>query len=181
LEAWLERAEIQGVLGDGAEWDLEHCRSTHFPGAIQIVRISITPANLMELAPKLYPNQEVQAEAHGSWSRTQNWMTARLRSWLRGLRSIESPDVELAEQIRTEANYFEKNAQSHAVSPSFARPTPVCRLRSNPRPAVEPLLVRVPNSPECSGTVRGAMPSSPSAAAASAAASRTTGRPGALD
>jgi len=121
LEAWKRgwsRAETKVVLGDGAEW-IWNIADQHFPGAIQIVDLYHARQHLWELARKLYPNQEVKQKR---WVMVQKHKLddGKIEKLVRGLRSIESPDVELAEQIRTEANYFEKNAHRMRY-PEFRR------------------------------------------------------------
>ena len=121
LEAWKRgwsRAETKVVLGDGAEW-IWNIADQHFPGAIQIVDLYHARQHLWELARKLYPNQEVKQKR---WVMVQKHKLdgGKIEKLVRGLRSIESPNVELVEEIRTEANYFEKNAHRMRY-PEFRR------------------------------------------------------------
>ena len=121
LEAWKRgwsRAEKKVVLGDGAEW-IWNIADQHFPGAIQIVDLYHARQHLWELARNLYPNQEVKQKR---WVMAQKHKLdeGKIENLVRSLRSIESPNVELAEQIRTEANYFEKNAERMRY-PEFRR------------------------------------------------------------
>jgi Uncharacterised protein family (UPF0236) len=111
LEAWnrgWSRAGKKVVIGDGAEW-IWNLAQQHFPGAIQIVDQFHARQHLWELARKLHPNDE------GSQKR---WMEVHQDLLDRGkpkkltvaLRSIETDNPELATKIRTEADYFHKNA-----------------------------------------------------------------------
>jgi hypothetical protein len=113
LEAWKRgwsRAEKKVVIGDGAEW-IWNIANQHFPGAIQIVDLYHARQHLWDLARKLYPNQQAEQ---------QRWMLIHKDAWLdqgrleelvASLRSIDSANPELAEKIRIEADYFEKNTE----------------------------------------------------------------------
>jgi hypothetical protein len=111
LEAWKRgwsRAEKKVVIGDGAEW-IWNIAQQHFPGAIQIVDLYHARQHLWGLARKLDPNDEAQQKR---WIMIyQNLLDeGKIEKLVSSLRSIKSPHVELAEKIRTEADYFEKNA-----------------------------------------------------------------------
>lgn len=113
LEAWKRgwsRARKRVVIGDGAEWiwNLAH---QHFPGAIEIVDLFHARQHLWDLARKLHPADEKQRHA---------WIGAHQKRWLdkgkieklvAALRAIQTADAELAEKLRTEAEYFERNAE----------------------------------------------------------------------
>ena len=112
LEAWdrgWSRAEKKVVIGDGAEW-IWNIADQHFSGAIQIVDLYHARQHLWELARKLYPNQEAEQK---------RWMTihqdlldeGKIEDLVAALRSVDSSNPELLEKIRTEAAYFEKNAE----------------------------------------------------------------------
>jgi Uncharacterised protein family (UPF0236) len=113
LEAWnrgWSRAKKKVVISDGAEW-IRNLTELYFPGAIHIVDLYHARQHLWELARKLYPNDEVNQKA---------WMKVHQRRWLdkgkieklvAALRAIESVNAEVAEKIRTEADYFERNAE----------------------------------------------------------------------
>jgi hypothetical protein len=112
LEAWKRgwgRAKNKVVLGDGAEWiwNLAH---QYFPGAIEIVDLYHARQHLWELARKLYPNDEVQQKR---WIMVQQNRLDKgnIQKLVLALRSIETTDPEVAEKLRTEANYFERNAE----------------------------------------------------------------------
>jgi hypothetical protein len=112
LEAWKRgwsRAKKKVVLGDGAEWiwNLAH---QHFPGAIQIVDLYHARQHLWELVRKLYPNDEVQQKR---WIMVQQNRLDKgeIEKLVLALRSIETTNPEVAEKLRTEAEYFERNAE----------------------------------------------------------------------
>ncbi len=94
----------------------------HFPGAIQIVDLYHARQHLWELAAKLYPNDEGKQKA---------WMKIHQKRLLdRGkiekLVGATPPSIEpitgTREKIRTEADYFERNAERMRY-PSFAANT----------------------------------------------------------
>ena len=129
LEAWKRgwsRAEKKVVIGDGAEW-IWNIADLHFPGAIQIVDLYHARQHLWDLARKLYPNQEAEQRR---WMMVHQDMLDEGKIQRLGsspsVRSITS-NPELAEIIRTTANYFETNAQRMRY-PKFRQPAPVCRL-----------------------------------------------------
>jgi len=121
LEAWKRgwsRAEKKVVLGDGAEW-IWNIAAQHFPGAIEIVDLYHARQHLWGLARKLYPNQEPEQ---------RRWMMihqdlldeGKIEDLVQSLRSIDSSNPELAEKIRTEAEYFKKNTKRMRY-PEFRR------------------------------------------------------------
>ena len=113
VEAWKRgwsRAAKKVAIGDGAEW-IGNLAQQHFPGAIQIADLYHARQPLCELARKLYPNDEFPQK---------RWLVIHKDLWLdegkieelvASLRSLQPPSAELAEKIRTEAEYFEKNNQ----------------------------------------------------------------------
>lgn len=112
LEAWKRgwgRAKNKVVLGDGAAWiwNLAH---QYFPGAIEIVDLYHARQHLWELARKLYPNDEVQQKR---WIMVQQNRLdkGKIEKLVLALRSIETTDPEVAKKLRTEADYFERNAE----------------------------------------------------------------------
>ena len=121
LEAWKRgwsRAVIRVVIGDGAEW-IWNIVELHFPGAIQIVDLYHARQHLWDLVRQLYPNQDAEQ---------RRWITIHqdlldkgdIENLLLALRSIDSSNAEVAETIRTTANYFETNAQRMRY-PEFRR------------------------------------------------------------
>jgi hypothetical protein len=112
LEAWKRgwsRAKKKVVLGDGAPW-IWNIASEHFPDGIQVVDLYHARQHLWDLARKLYPNQEAEQRR---WIMIhQNLLDeGKIETLVQALRSIDSSSLELSEKIRTEADYFEKNAE----------------------------------------------------------------------
>ena len=121
LEAWRRgwsRAEKKVVIGDGAEW-IWNLADQHFPGAIQIVDIYHARQHLWELARKLHPNDEVHQKR---WIMVQQAMLddGQIEKLVLSMRSINAANPEIADKIRTEADYFEKNAEKMRY-PKFRR------------------------------------------------------------
>ncbi|MBL8220375.1 MAG: ISKra4 family transposase [Bryobacterales bacterium] len=113
LEAWKRgwsRAHTKVVIGDGAEW-IWNIANQHFPGAIQIVDLYHARQHLWDLARKLYPNQQIEQERWMSFHKDALLDEGKIEELVASLRSIESANSELAEKIRIEADYFEKNAE----------------------------------------------------------------------
>lgn len=121
LEAWKRgwsRAEKKVVMGDGAEW-IWNLADQYFPGATQIVDLFHAREHLWELARKLHPNDE---------SGQKRWMmvhqdlldNCKIKKLVSSLRSLQTPSVELAEKLQTEADYFRRNARRMRY-PKFRR------------------------------------------------------------
>ena len=111
-EAWRRgwaRAAKRVVLGDGAEW-IWNQADLHFPGAIQIVDLYHARQHLWDLAAKLYPNDS-PTQRRWVMVRKDKLDNGRIEGLVRLLRSAAPSHPELAEQIRTEANYFESNKE----------------------------------------------------------------------
>jgi hypothetical protein len=112
VEAWKRgwsRAEKKVVMGDGAEW-IWNLAKEHFPGAVQIVDLFHARQHLWELARLLFPNDT---------KRRNGWIGLHQKRWLdkgkiislvASLRSLRTPDADLARKIRNEADYFTNNA-----------------------------------------------------------------------
>jgi hypothetical protein len=112
LEAWKRgwsRAAIRVVIGDGAEW-IWNLVDLHFPGAIQIVDLYHARQHLWDLARQLYLNQEAEQRR---WMMIHQDMLDKgdIENLVPAIRSIDSSSPELAEAIRTTANYFETHAK----------------------------------------------------------------------
>lgn len=110
-EAWRRgwcRAKRKVVLGDGAVWiwNLAH---EHFPGAIQIVDLFHARQHLWDLARSLHPNQDA-AQTRWMMVHQQLLDNGKLKKLTVALRSIQTGNQELAEKLRTEADYFHRNA-----------------------------------------------------------------------
>jgi len=112
LEAWnrgWSRAEKKVVIGDGAEW-IWNIAQQHFPGAVQIVDLFHARQHVWDLARKLFPLDKAERE---------RWITieqdhldeGKIEELVCSFRSIQVADRDLAEEILTQAEYFDKNAQ----------------------------------------------------------------------
>ena len=108
------------VLGDGSEW-IRNLADLHFPEAIQIVDLYHARQHLWELARKLYPNDTMQQKA---WMKKHQRLLdkGKIEKLVLTLRAIPSSNSEVAEKLRIETNYFERNAERMRY-PSFAAST----------------------------------------------------------
>ncbi len=111
VEAWnrdWSHAVKKVVLGDGAEW-IWNVADQHFPGAIQIVDIFHARQHLWDLARRLHPNDETEQRR---WMQIhQDWLDhGKMKKLTVALRSIRTNNAEVAEKLRTEADYFHRNA-----------------------------------------------------------------------
>jgi hypothetical protein len=104
------RAEKKVVIGDGAEW-IWNIADQHFPGAIQIVDLYHARQHLWDLARKLYPSQQAEQERWMLIHKDALLDEGKIEDLVASLRSIHPTNPELAEKIRIEADYFEKNTQ----------------------------------------------------------------------
>lgn len=121
LEAWnrgLSRAEKKVIIADGAEW-IWNLADQHFPGAIQIVDLFHARQHLWELARLFYP---------GDIPRQKQWILrhqpkldgGKIEKLVRFIRGLDAPTPSLAEAIRVESAYFERNAERMRY-PEFRR------------------------------------------------------------
>ncbi|MFI5098868.1 MAG: ISKra4 family transposase [Candidatus Acidiferrales bacterium] len=121
-EAWKRgwsRAQKKVALGDGAEW-IWNLVAEHFPGAIHIVDLYHARQHLWEVARLLHPNQERNQKA---WMKTHPKRLldqGKIERLVSVLRSLASLHPEVAEKIRTEADYFERNMERMRY-PKFRR------------------------------------------------------------
>jgi transposase len=122
LEAWTRgwsRAEKKVVIGDGAEW-IWNLADIHFPGAVRIVDLYHARQHLWELARRLHPNDPVQQKAWMKVHQKRLLDKGKIEKLVLSLRSIQSTNAELTERIRTQADYFERNAERMRY-PKFRR------------------------------------------------------------
>ena len=122
LEAWnrgWSRADKKVVMGDGAEW-IWNLAEEYFPGAIQIVDLFHARQHLWDLARKLHPNDEVNQKAWIKVHQRHLLDKGKIEKLVGALRSIDSANREVADKIRTEADYFERNAKRMRY-PEFRR------------------------------------------------------------
>jgi hypothetical protein len=121
VEAWnrgWSHAQKKVVIGDGAEW-IWNDADADFPGAVQIVDLYHAREHLWELARKLHPNDSAKQKA---WMKThQRWLDqGKIEKLVVALRSISSTNAEVLEKLRTEPDYFERNAKRMRY-PEFRR------------------------------------------------------------
>ena len=122
LEAWnrgWSRAAKKVVMGDGAEW-IWNLAEPYFPGAIQIVDLFHARQHLWELARRLYPNDEVNQKAWIKVHQRRLLDKGKIEKLVGALRAIHTTNTEVAEKIRIEADYFERNAERMRY-PKFRR------------------------------------------------------------
>jgi len=111
-EAWKRgwsRAQTKVVMGDGAEW-IWNLAGEHFPGAIQIVDLYHARQHLWELARRLYPEDGGKQKGWIKVHQKRLLDKGKIEKLVGVLRAIKSNSPEVAEKIRTEADYFERNA-----------------------------------------------------------------------
>lgn len=112
VEAWRRgwsRAKKKVVIGDGAEW-IWNLAAEHFPGAIQIVDLYHARQHLWSVARKLHPQDEAGQNAWMKAHQKRLLDKGKIAKLVEALRSLASEHPALAEEIRTEADYFESNA-----------------------------------------------------------------------
>ena len=122
LEAWQRgwsRARKKVVMGDGAEW-IWNLVAEHFPGAIQIVDLYHARQHLWEVARRLYPHDEGHQKAWMKVHQKRLLDKGKIERLVGVLRALHSGNPEVAEKIRTEADYFERNAERMRY-PKFRR------------------------------------------------------------
>jgi hypothetical protein len=121
-EAWKRgwsHSQKQVVMGDGAEW-IWNLAALHFPGALEIVDLYHARQHLWDLARRLFPNQEGPQKAWMKAHEKRLLDKGKIEKLVGVLRAIQSNNAEVAEKIRTEADYFERNAKRMRY-PSFRR------------------------------------------------------------
>ena len=111
VEAWnrgWSRAQKKIVIGDGAEW-IWNVANQHFPGAAQIVDLFHARQHLWDLARRLHPNDEAGQKR---WMLVHQGLldNGKIKKLTVALRSIRTDNPELAEKLRTAADYFHRNA-----------------------------------------------------------------------
>ena len=121
LEAWQRgwsRAAKKVVMGDGSEWIWNQAQ-LHFAGATQIVDLYHAREHLWELARRLHPNDEAQQKR---WMMVHQDLLdeGKIEPLVSSFRSIETSKAELAEKIRIESEYFDRNA-ARMRYPEFRR------------------------------------------------------------
>ena len=113
------RAQKKVVMGDGAEW-IRNLTAEHFPEALQIVDLYHARQHLWEVARTLYPHDELQRNAWMKVHQKRLLDKGKIEKLVRRLRAIRPTNSEVAEKLRTEADYFERNADRMRY-PQFRR------------------------------------------------------------
>jgi hypothetical protein len=129
LEAWKRgwsRAQKKVVMGDGAEW-IWNLADQHFPGAVQIVDLYHARQHLWELARKLYPNDPPSQHAWMKAHQKRLLDKGKIEKLVLSLHSTESTNADVLDKLRTEADYFERNAERMRY-PKFSPSAPLRRL-----------------------------------------------------
>jgi hypothetical protein len=118
LKRGWSRAKKKVVIGDGAEW-IWNLVAEHFPGAIQIVDFYHACQHLWEVARRLHPNNEGNQK---TWMKIHQKLLekGKIEKLVLSLRSIDADNPDVAEKIRTEADYFARNAERMRY-PQFRR------------------------------------------------------------
>ena len=124
-EAW-KRGNVAGVvrgekadIGDGAEW-IWNLAAEHFPDAIQIVDLYHAGQHLWEVARHLYPHEEVKQKAWMKVHEKRLLDKGKITKLVSSLRSSDSDHPDVVEKIRSEADYFGRNAKRMQY-PKFRR------------------------------------------------------------
>ena len=110
LQRGWSRARKKVVIGDGAEW-IWNLVAEHFPGAREIVDLYHARQHLWTVARQLYPQEEVQQKAWMKVHQKRLLDKGKIEKLVSELHSIATTNPQLAEKIRTEAVYFERNAE----------------------------------------------------------------------
>jgi len=111
-EAWRRgwsRAQKKVVIADGAVW-IWNLADQHFPGAVQIVDLYHARQHLCELAAKLFPND---GPARTQWIAIclNQLDEGKIEALVKTLRDLHPANEELAKNVVTQADYFERNTE----------------------------------------------------------------------
>jgi hypothetical protein len=112
-------AKKKVVIGDGAEW-IWTLVAEHFPDAIQIVDLYHARQHLWEVARQLYPHEEIKQKGWMKVHQKRLLDKGKIEKLVGALRAIHTTNAQVAEKIRTEADYFKRNAERMRY-PKFRR------------------------------------------------------------
>ena len=121
-EAWTRgwsRACLRVVIGDGAEW-IWNLAAEHFSGALEIVDLYHARQHLWDVARTLYPQEEGKRQGWMKLHQKRLLDRGKIEKLVAALRSLKAPNSAVAEKFRTEADYFERNAERMRY-PKFRR------------------------------------------------------------
>ncbi len=120
-EAWQRgwgRAHKRVVIGDGAEW-IWNLSQQCFPQAIEIVDLYHARQHLWDLARKLHPGDDV-AQKRWLLPQLDRLENGKIENLVAELRSTPAATAEIADTLRIEAEYFNKNTNRMRY-PTFRR------------------------------------------------------------
>ena len=112
-------AKKKVVIADGAEW-IWNLVAEHFREAMQIVDLYHARQHLWEVVRQLYPYEEIKQKAWMKVHQKRLLDKGKIEKLVGALRSIHTTNAQVAEKIRTEADYFERNAERMRY-PKFRR------------------------------------------------------------
>jgi len=121
-EAWergWSRALQKVVLGDGADW-IWNLAAEHFPGTTPIVDLYHARQHLWEVTRTLYPSDPAKQKAWMKVHQKHLLDKGKIAKLVGVLRSLRSRHPEVVVKVRSEADYFERNAQRMQY-PKFRR------------------------------------------------------------
>lgn len=103
------RAQKKVVMGDGADW-IWNTSQEQFPGATEIVDLYHARQHLWDLGAALHPSEEA---VRRRWIMKHQPLLdeGQIEKLVAALRALRPKNPKLAQQVRTEANYFENNAE----------------------------------------------------------------------
>jgi hypothetical protein len=113
------RAQKKVVMGDGAQW-IWNLADEHFPGAIQIVDLYHARQHLWQGARRLHPHDEAKQRAWIKGHQKRLLDKGKIEKLVAALRALEPEHPAAADPMRTEADYFERNAERMRY-PKFRR------------------------------------------------------------
>ena len=119
LKRGWHRAKKKVVIGDGAEW-IWNLVAEHFPEAIPIIDLYHARQHLWEVVRQLYPHEEIKQKAWMKVHQKRLLDKGKIEKLVGALRSIHTTHAPVAEKIRTEAAYFERNTERMRY-PKFRR------------------------------------------------------------
>ena len=121
-EAWQRgwsRAQTKVVVGDGAEW-IWNLAALHFPGATLIVDLYHARQHLWEVARNLFADDPGKQKGWMKLHQKRLLDQGKIEKLVGALRSLPSTHPDVAEKLRTQADYFERNAERMRY-PKFRR------------------------------------------------------------
>jgi hypothetical protein len=112
-------AKKKVIIGDGAEW-IWTLVAEHFPEAMQIVDLYHARQHLWEVARQLYPHEKNKQKTWMKVHQKRLLDKGKIERLVGALRAVHTSNAEMAEKIRLEADYFERNAERMRY-PQFRR------------------------------------------------------------